>query len=190
MNQELKNLIFGSSPVKRIVSLEPKDSSCEIFQELEDGSIKSSFVDNVYWLLASNPLDQQFNKLNGNLFYKYDKQYETREEFLTDRKRYRNQSFSVYDDRESLMLIDGYTYYKDMKPEDVSVLAFDIETTGLDPKAKDARVLLISNTYRSKGKIIRELFSYDKYEDESLMLKDWCEWVKWVNPSIILGHNI
>jgi DNA polymerase, archaea type len=190
MNTQLKNLIYGNSVLERITSIEPQGKLCEIFQEFADGSIKSHCVDNMYWLLASHPLDSHFNKLNGNLFYKYDKQYDNREDFLNDRKHYKTQSFSVYDDRESLMLIDGYTYYKGMKPEDVSVVAFDIETTGLDPNAKDAQVLLISNTYRSQGKVIHKLFSYDSYENEALMLLDWCKWIQIINPSIILGHNI
>jgi DNA polymerase, archaea type len=191
MKSNLKNLIYGRSDWSRIVNIECKDSSAEIFQELEDGTIKSSFVDNSYWLLSNMPLDNGFNKLNGNLFFKYDKQYNNREDFIRDKIAFKQFStFSIWEERESLMVIDGYTYYKGIKPEDVSVLAFDIETTGLDPKAKDAKTLLISNTYRKQGQIVRKLFSFDEYQTESDMLIDWCKWVCTMNPSLIIGHNI
>lgn len=191
MDSELKNLIYGCSDLERIVNIECKDKTAEIFQELEDGTIKSSIIDNAYWLLSNVPLDNKFNRLNGDLFFKYDKQYTTRDDFVKDRNNYRKYStFSIWEERESLMVIDGYTYYKGMKPKDVSVLAFDIETTGLDPKAKDAKVLLISNTYRKNGIITRKLFAFDEYESEGAMLTDWCTWVYIMNPSLMIGHNI
>jgi DNA polymerase, archaea type len=189
--QTLVNLINGKSDLQRIVGIEPKDSSCEIFQELEDGTIKSSFVDNSYWLLSYKPLDNQFNKLNGNLFFNYDKQYETREEFISDKKKWwKETTFSIYDERESLMVTDGFTYYKAMKPEEVSLLSFDIETTGLDPNANDAQVILISCTYRNCKGLTNKLFSYDEYENEAEMLIAWSKWIVEVNPSVIIGHNI
>jgi DNA polymerase elongation subunit (family B) len=77
-----------------------------------------------------------------------------------------------------------------MKVEDVSLLSVDIETTGVDRHAGDAKVLLISNTYRKSGKLTRKLFDITKYESETEMINAWCEWVNKIDPSLIIGHNV
>src|SRR5690606_9093767 len=71
----------------------------------------------------------------------------------------------------------------------VSVLSFDIETTGLKHD-KDAFLIIISNTIRKNGKITKKMFCYDEYDSQGEMIEAWCEWVREVNPSVICGHNI
>jgi DNA polymerase elongation subunit (family B) len=88
------------------------------------------------------------------------------------------------------MVYYGFTYFKGMRLDDVSVLSFDLETTTLDPNDKDAKVLLISNTYKLGDKVVRQLFAYDDYPSEKEMIEDWSRFVKEMNPSVILGHNI
>jgi DNA polymerase, archaea type len=76
-----------------------------------------------------------------------------------------------------------------MKPQDVSILAFDIETTSLN-FTKDDKVLIIANTFRKNGIVSRKLFSYSDYGSQKEMLEDWCKYVQEINPSILCGHNI
>lgn len=190
----MDKLVNGKNQLERIVSIEVQDSSAEIFQQDENGNISSVFVPNRFWLLLDRSASPRSKKLSGNLHYKYGEQFSERDEFLKWRNIYKRDGrdfFSIYTAKESLMIKDGYTYFKGLEPKQVSVLSFDIETTGLDPSAKDAFVVLISTTYRHpNGEITKKLFSYDEYECQAAMIDDFCSHVREVNPSILLGHNI
>ncbi len=183
-------LIYGKNDKERIVGVEPCDAFTTLFIENEDGTISEEVVTNRFWLLCNKPLDRSWVKLKGNLFYQYGKQFKTRDEFLKTRNQHRDkQLFSIYDPKEAFLVNFGYTYFKGMKHNEVSVLSFDIESTSLE-HTRDAKVLIISNTYRKNGKLERKMFCYDEYEDEGVMIDAWCDWVRECNPAIILGHNI
>lgn len=184
-------LIYGKSQEERIVSIESSGDSLEIFKETKEGKIESSFVPNRYWILAPFPIGHdKWARLNGDLHYRFGRQFRTREEFVKARGYYRHKDvFSIYDPKEAAMVKDGYTYFKGMKHDEVSILAFDIESTSLE-HTDAAKILLISNTFRKQGKITRKLFAYNEYSDEGAFLQDWCAWVREMNPSIITGHNI
>lgn len=189
-NLSNNSLVFGKNACPYIVSVEPLDDQCLIFQEI-NGTIQQTALPNVNWLLASKPLPKStWKPLEGALHYKHEATYSTRETFLKARQFYRQyDTYSIYDPKESFMVKSGVTYFKDMQISDVSVLSFDIETTALKYN-KNEKLLLISNTYRSQGKITRKLFAYDEYDSPLEMIEAWCDWVREMNPSIILGHNI
>lgn len=185
----MNQLIYGKNDTPNIVSCEINDSWSEIFFE-KDGIVSSVAKPNQYWIVSPTPFSREWKKLNGNLYYQYIKLYDNREDFLLDRKKLAKRDiFSIYDEKEASMLIYGFTHFKGMKVEDVSVLSFDIETKGLEHNDK-SKVLLISNTFRRNGTTIRKLFSYDEYETEAEFIDDWCNWVREVNPSLVVGHNV
>lgn len=187
----MNEIIFGKKNLEKIVSIEPKDSSVEIFYEKTPGTITSEFFPHKSWLLSNQCLDKNFVKLKGNLHFQYGRQFSTREEFTKHRQYYKKyEPFSIWNPKESCAVKDGYSCFLGMSPEDISLLSFDLETTGLDPTAEDSRILLISTTYRAKDKIISRLFSFDAYTNQGEMLLDFCKHVQKLNPSILLGHNI
>lgn len=184
-------LIYGKNETQRIVCIEPSEDSAIIYTEDEDNIIHSHVVSNRYWILSNQNIDGSFARLTGNLHYKYGKQFSSREDYITFKKQYQKfDMYSIHDPKESFMVKDGYTYFKGMKPQDVSILSFDIETTGLNPEAEDASVLLISNTMRVGTTVIKKLFAYSDYPSDVDMIIDWMAWVRTNNPSIICGHNI
>lgn len=184
-------LIYGKKGIQRIVSIEPSDNSIEIFLEKSPGQIISQIYPHKYWLLANQKLSENFQRLKGDLHYKFGRLYDNRADFLKARSYYKSKdTFSVFNPKEAIAIKDGYSCFLGMKPEDVSLVSFDLETTGLDPNAPDAKILLISATYRSGNNIIKELFCYDKYSSQKEMLEAFCEFIQTYNPSIILGHNI
>lgn len=188
----VNSLIYGKNPLSRIVCIEPKDDTATIFRELEDGSIVNETVPNSHYILFTEQHSPKFKRLAGNQPYKWLYEAPTRskyQEILSASYKKRWDMHVVRDPKEALMIKDGYTYFKGMKVEDVSVLSFDIETTGLTHD-KNSAVLLISNTFRKQGKIERKLFSLDECKNQGDMLRAWTNWVRLVNPSIILGHNI
>lgn len=190
---EIQQILFGKNPMDRIVSIEPNEHSIEVFRELSDGTVTSEFLPNDYWILADRPLesDRSWVRLQGELHYKWGKQYQTRDEFLAAKRRFYNRNaFSIYNPKEAAMVKDGLGNFINMKIDDVSVLSFDIETTTLNPRDKNSLVILIANTFRRKGKVERKLFCHDDYVNQGQMLTAWVEWVRQCDPSIILGHNI
>lgn len=186
-------LISGKSGLKKIVALEVKDHEAEIFIQAEDGTVSSCIIPNRYWLLCSEQADSNFIRLKGDLHYCWGRQYLDKQTWSRDRSAYKNMGFdtySIYDSQEALMTKDGICYYQDLKQKDVSVLSFDLETTGLDGLAPDAKVVLISTTYRDIKGSTNKLFSHDEYKDERSMIEAFCTYVREVNPSIVMGHNI
>jgi len=184
-------IIYGKDQTEHIVGLETADDKAYIFIEKPSGEKETKIVQNRFWILASTKIDYAFVKLKGDLHYKWGKQYRSREQYEKERRWYYPKGIhSVIHSKESLLIKDGYTFFKGSKPNEVSVLSFDIEGTGLNHDDA-AEVLLISNTYRSNtGEVQKKLFAYDNYKNIGDMIEDWCKWVREVDPAIIMGHNI
>ncbi len=182
-------LIFGKNDLSNIVSCEVHEDMVELFIE-KDGVVQTQFIPHKYWMLAPTKIDHHFKPLAGNLFYRYIKYYDSKSDWFRDRKVYKARDiYYVADDKEAAMIHHGFTYFKGMKVNEVSVLAFDLETTGLQHN-EDSHVLLIANTLRKNGVVTRHLFAVDDYESEEDMILYWCEWVRENDPSLIIGHNI
>lgn len=181
-------LLYGKDESSGITSVQVTDGSVELFYQNGSSEVRS----NKQWILAPEKIDKNWVRLNGNLHYKWGRQFSTREEFNKSANFTKSRgSFCIWDAKESCMINKGITYYKGMKPSDLLVLSFDLETTGLDPTAPDAKILLISNTFRDcYGNKERKLFCYDSYESQAAMLASWARWVSEINPMVITGHNI
>lgn len=189
----MEPLLYGKDKTERIVSIEVNDSHAEIFTQNPDGTVSSSFVDNRYWVLSRDVLSKNNKPLSGNLHYKFGYTFALKSDFLKYRsiwKKNKEDIYSIYNDKESHMVKTGRTYFKGLLPKDISILSFDMETTGLDGKAKDAKIILISTTYRDQNGIKKRLFRYDDYEFESHLIEAFCDHVRELNPSILLGHNV
>jgi DNA polymerase I len=186
-------LIYGKNPIERIVSIEPGNGNAVVYRELEDGSVVSETVPCSHYILYNHNYENpKFKRLAGNQFYRWIIEYDDVLKFDDVLKASYKRKYPLHvirDPKEALMVKDGYTYFKGMKIEDVSVLSFDLETTGLTHDYK-SKVLLISNTFRRKGQITRKLFSLDEYPSQHAMLGAWCAWVREMNPSVITGHNL
>jgi DNA polymerase I len=184
-------LIYGKNDLEHIVCVEPKNDKTYIFIEKPNGERETKIVPNRYWILAPFNIGGKFSKMEGDLHFKWGKQYTDWDTFVEERRKFYPMGiYSIFNPKEAFLVKDGYTYYKGSKPTEVSVLSFDIETTGLTHD-ETSEVLLISNTYRnSTGEVIKKLFAYDNYNNTGEMIDDWCNWVRDIDPSIILGHNI
>lgn len=185
----LERLIFGKDNTPNIVSCEIVNNTVELFQEI-NGVVSSKFIPNVFWMLAPSALDRGFTPLKGNLHYKYIKYYNNKQEWFVDKNKYKEHDvYLINDAKEAAMVLNGFTYFKNMKVSDVSACFFDLETTGLAHN-DTSKVLLISNTYVNNGIVERKLFAYDEYETDAEMIDAWCSWVRDKNPTVLCGHNI
>jgi DNA polymerase elongation subunit (family B) len=187
------DLIFGRDKTLGIVAIEAQEETVTIFQQQKDGTILETEADNIYWILSNKQLDSKWFKLDGNLHYQYARTFRDRNTFFKCKQYLKSKNidyYSVGDSKEAIMLRNGYTYFKGMEVKDVSVLSFDLETTGLKHD-DDSKILLISCTYRnSHGRVQKTLFCYDHFKSQGEMLIAFCKFITTQNPSIILGHNI
>lgn len=186
----IDDLIYGKDNTQHVVAMEVVGEEMWLFKN--DGSIEKR--PNEYWIIASRPIGSDTEKLEGNLAFKYKKTFTDAELYNKSKSILygkRVPTYSIYDPAEAFMIMNGVTFFKGLKVADVSVLSFDIESSGVVHNDK-SKVLLISNTFRSRsGKVIRKLFSLEDYdEDDVVMINDWCNWVREIDPSIVIGHNI
>lgn len=193
MANENNELIYGKNPQTNVVGLEIQNNEARLFIQEADGSIRVDVCPNKFWILSNRQLGKNSHRLKGELHYKWAAQYNDKESFSKasnyHRKNYKD-IYCIWDEKESFMVRYGVTMLKGLKPQEVSCLSFDIETTGLYHNA-DSKVLLISNTFRDcGGNITRRLFAYDDWDTQEDMIEAWCSWVCKMDPSFLLGHNI
>ena len=168
------------------------DNGALLYTESPDnGEVQVTTVPAKYWMLYNKSYHPFMSQLKGRAYYGYGMKFDTEADWREAQQEARAKhwsSYCIYNTQEMFLTKSGVTYYNGMKPEDVSILSFDIETTSL--KKEDGLVLLISNTLRKNGKVTRRLFSYDEYESQEEFIGAWAEWVKMVDPSILCGHNV
>lgn len=184
-------LMYGKDEITKVVSVCIKGNNAHIYREV-DGKIEEIVRDMNYWIVSNTMHGDGWIHLDGYNHYNYIKYYNTPKDFYEAKRlarQYYADIWTIANGTESFLVKEGVTYYKDLLIKDVSTLSFDIEATGLTHD-DEARVLLISNTFRKGDETIKKVFKYDDYSSQGEFIKSWCDWVREVNPSIILGYNI
>lgn len=194
MDLETKQLVYGKNDMQRIVSVENTyDGKFRIFKELENGEVVFEDQPSIFWFLSNEKISSKQETLAGSQHYKFIGKFDTfkeRENVIRLLRKEHVDFYRIYDQKEQSLIYNGMTYYKGMKPNEVSTLSFDIETNSLQHYA-DSLILIITNTFRRNGVLIKKSFCLDEYAgDEKKLIQDWIKFVREINPSIILGHNI
>lgn len=183
-------VIFGKDNTKGIVAAEVIDNYVVCLTN-KDEEIHFPMI---YWVLTTFPTKNS-KPLEGRQHYRHITKFDNKEDyqsFLGKARKKRVDFYTVYNEIEMAMLYYGFTFYKDIKIENVSVLAFDIEASGLT-RDDNSKVFVITNTFRDRnGEIHKKQFRVDHYvnDNQRLMIDDWCDWVREVDPDILTGHNI
>jgi DNA polymerase I len=179
--------LYGKNKTKDIVNISLWDDNIFVF--------KKDYSYETYpfkpWVLSPTS-NSSTKRLKGNQHYKYIKEYNSLAE-LNEVKRniYRLNLYHINNPSESFMVRNGFTYYKGMTPSQVSLLSFDIETTGLNSDAKDAKVLLITAMFRDgNGNSESVIYNVSDYSSDKDMIHEWCMWVQSKDSQVLLGHNI
>lgn len=189
--KELQDLVFGVNELDKIVSIEASNDRLVVFRE-DNGRVDVVYDDNLFWILTNQRVSSKQEELDGNQHYKYIAKFRTakeRNDAVGKLKKAGVDYYRIYDAKEQSLVYQGMTYFKGLTPKDVSILSFDIETTGLLHN-EAAKILLISNTYRSGDTIERKLFAYDEFDSQRDMIDAWCLWVRDTDPTIMCGHNV
>jgi DNA polymerase elongation subunit (family B) len=178
-------LIFGKDSTEYITNITVDNDNVYIYKS--DDSVQIQEYMN--WAVGANWAEGS-QRLKGHQYFKYIKEL-PEDQWYNLKDNWNPRVWTPRTASEGFMLRSGMTYYKGMKVSDVSLLSFDIEATTLDKDDPDAKVVLVSMTYRNKtGKIEKYLFDIFDYEQSTDMWNDLNSWVKVKNPDIILGHNI
>jgi DNA polymerase elongation subunit (family B) len=180
------DLIYGKDKTLDIVAVEVVDNEIIIFDRYGNTEVRPAR----FWLLCDKMLDSRCRRLEGNTHYKYIRFFSTYPEFAKYMQLWKKDNvYGIWNAREQVMLIEGITLYKGMKPSDLGVLAFDIESEGLSHHKK-SQVYLITNSYEKNGIRVKKHFRVDEYNnDAGKMIDDWCKWVRVIDPDIINFWN-
>lgn len=192
--EEIKRLVFGKDQTSRIVSIENKDNELYIYRQLENGKLELTKKPSLFWFITNQRISAKQTVLEGHQHYKYLAKFNSQEE--RDKvvglcKKSNVDFYRIYNQKESALVYNGMTYYKGLNPKDITVLSFDIETSTLR-HLPESKILMITNTFRNaNGLLIKKCFDLLTYKgDEKAMILAWIKWVRIVDPSIMLGHNI
>lgn len=192
MSDYSNDLIYGKNKIERITACEADGENFVLFRELEDGSVNSITLPASYWFITNKSISAKEYELEGNQYFKYYHEFSSLEkarEVQSKLWKKRIDYYSIWDAKEANLVVNGITYYKGMQLKDVGVLSFDIESEGLT-KTKNSEVYIITNTFRKGDVVTRKAFFLDEYKTQGDMLTAWCNWVREINPSLVIGHNI
>lgn len=182
-------ILYGKNSLEKIVGAECDGDYMHLF--IQNGkSVETKLIKNRLWVLANKDYQGKFNRLNGDRYYKYARYY-TDVEKWEETNKIKNQYdlYKSYCPVESNFIARGFTFFKGMQIKDISVLSFDIESSGI-VKDQTSDVYLISNTFRVGDYTETKLFDFHDYSTRKAMLEAWCAWVREKDPSLIIGHNI
>lgn len=188
----MKKLIYGKDETENIVGLHVKNDKMLIYTADGDKTNIKSVPFQPYFLLDRYDDYIDPDELKGRAPFGYIKTGSKEEVSDAESSCYYKliKTWKSYNKEESTMLKDGYTLYNGMKLNDISVLSFDIETTGVTIN-ENSFVVLISNTFRSRsGRITKRLFDFTDYDSPKDFIDDWCSWVRQCDPDVLCGHNV
>lgn len=182
--------LFGLDPTTNIVAVEPDYQEGAWLYRREGSVVRREYAPYKPWILLTEmpPFDlpdAQYTELEGP-GYCLLAEFGSQQAYQDARWRVRDAHLSnlTYAGGAKMMLMrSGMTLFKGMTFEDVVRLQFDIETTGLDPHAPDACILLIAiSDNRGLVDIIEG--------DEKEILERFSALVTRRDPDVIEGHNV
>lgn len=181
-------LIFGKDTTEGIVNITLKNDKVHLYKEDEKGVVTSEIFPYSPFVLSAVKLKNESERLKGDQYYKYITTVSS-EKFEELQQKWNRDLWLPRQAEEAFTLCEGVTYFKGRKVKDISILSFDIETSGLKLN-NTSKVFLISNTFRRNGEIVKKLFSLEDYSTDAEMIYEWSKWVRQMDPSILCGHNI
>lgn len=178
-------LIFGKDQTENIVNITVNDDETTTIHTL-DGCKTIPYKK---WAIGS-VWTEGATKFKGYQYYKFFKEL-TEGEYQKIKEDWNFRLWTARTPEEGFMLKNGYTYYKGMNPQQVSLYSLDIEATTINPDKDDALVVLMSRTFRDRNGVqTTEMFDIFDYDNVDEMYFDIHHDIKKCDPDIMLGHNI
>lgn len=79
-------------------------------------------------------------------------------------------------------------YFENMLMADLKIIAFDIETTALDPKYGEILAIGLKGNYKFSDGTDQVIFK--NYNDEKELLLNFIDFIVKENPDVLVGHNV
>ena len=188
--QEAVRLLYGEDDTQNIVSVEPGDNGlCRVYRRDHTGVAVEEYPFKPWMFLRERPegelKDCEISELEGEGF-SILASFHTVDAFFHAQRQLRKQhikTLSYSNFSRQALIQSGKTLFKGMHLDDSVRLQFDLETTGLNPNAYDAKILLIAVS-DNRGLL-------DVIEgDETEIIRKFISLVQSRDPDIIEGHNI
>ncbi len=193
----IERLLYGTDPTPRIVAVESAGpGGMRVYRREAADRVTSAVEPFTPWLLLDREptwprLREQYatERLAGDARYCWLVTFRTWSAFMAARDLLDEAGIGWEGFRapvEQYLAFSGRTLFKGMDYADLVRLQLDIETSGLDPAAPDARILLV--TISSTRGDEAALGAHG--EDEATILAQLNEAIAAIDPDIIEGHNI
>lgn len=127
-------------------------------------------------------------ELKGNNYYKFMSVCRDKRDFY-NRKPKDDDFYTIWDEDINKMVYCNRRQFEGKNLNDLVVLSVDLETIGLLYMLAK-QILLIPIAYQINGDITTKLFSIDEYDSERDMLIDFLDFMKKLNPDVMVGHNL
>lgn len=188
--QEAVRLLYGEDDTQNIVSVEPGENGlCRIYRRNPAGVTLEEYPFMPWMFLRERPdgdlKDCELTELDGDGFT-FLASFHTVEAYFQAQRHLRKQhikTLSYSNFSRQALIQSGKTLFKGMHLDDTVRLQFDLETTGLNPNASDARILLIAV---SDNRGLLDVIEGDEPE----IIHKFISLVQTRDPDIIEGHNL
>lgn len=193
----IERLLYGTDPTQRLVAVEGAGAgNMRLYRRTTEDRVESTVEPFEPWLFLDREPDwprlrNQYTaeRLHGDAHYCWLIRFRSWSAFLTARDLLEEAGIDWEGFRspvEQYLALSGRTLFKGMVYDDLVRLQLDIETTGLEPTAPDAALLLVTIS-SSRG---HEEAIGGGGEDETAILARLNEVITAIDPDIIEGHNI
>ncbi len=138
--------------------------------------------------LISNAARQRSLAGNGyfNLYVSFSGWRHWREAWRSLREHHRDQVLGFPNPTDQFLIASGMTQFEGLEFDQLRRAQLDIETTGLDPHAQDAAIIMIGVAINGERP---EVFRADQLSPAE-MLDALAMWIMTNDPDVIEGHNI
>lgn len=193
----IERLLYGTDPTPRIVAVESAGpNGMRVYRREADNSVSSAVEPFMPWLLLDREPDwprlrEQYlaERLASEGRYCWLITFRTWSAFMAARELLDAAGIGWEGFRapvEQYLAFSGRTLFKGLDYADLVRLQLDIETSGLEPTAPDARILLVTIS-STRGD---EAALGANGEDEATILAQLNDAIAAIDPDIIEGHNI
>lgn len=194
-NAPASQLLEGADPTPGFVAAELVGSNeMLLYQRAHDGGLDRVRRRFEPWMLVADPgpwnrwRGADLEQLSGENAYSTLVKFPNWRAFHDARLHTRQTGLNAYSlasPIEQFLVSTGLTLFKGMEFSQLKRLQLDIETTGLDPKIEDCRMLMVALRWGEGQERVLELNS-----TEADLIDELSEAVMSIDPDVIEGHNI
>ncbi len=197
----IERLLYGDDPTPRLVAVEAAGASgVRVYRRTIDDRVESELAAFGPWLFLDREPEwprlrghYRAERLHGEAHYHWLIHFRNWSTFMAARETLDSAGITWEGFRspvEQYLALSGRTTFKGMVYDDLVRLQFDIETTGLEPTAPDAAILLVTLSSNRGHEEAIDGGVGGEAGGEAAILTRLNAAIAAIDPDIIEGHNI